>query len=85
MDARAPQSGPSALYLAAENNALRAAEALLQYGATVELGNKGATPLRAAADRGFEKMVTLLLDHGANVNTQDDLNRTPLMSAAKKG
>ena len=85
VDARAPQSGPSALYLAAENNALRAAEALLQYGATVELGNKGATPLRAAADRGFEKMVTLLLDHGANVNTQDDLNRTPLMSAAKKG
>ncbi|KAK2805526.1 hypothetical protein FQN50_006150 [Emmonsiellopsis sp. PD_5] len=44
--------------------------------------HKNSTPLHFAAINGDYKMVKLLLQSGANVNSMDDRNRTPLQFAA---
>jgi len=41
--------------------------------------------LELAADRGYVKIIVLLLNAGANVEPLDTLNRTPLYHAAQKG
>jgi ankyrin repeat protein len=47
--------------------------------------NRGGTPLGLAAWGGYEKIVEILVDAGAEVNIQDRLGRTPLHSAALRG
>jgi ankyrin repeat protein len=45
----------------------------------------GDTPLTTAAEHNNEYMATLLMDHGAPVNTTDHLGRTPFQLAACNG
>ena len=45
----------------------------------------GATPLSEAVSRGYESVVRLLIDHGANVNTPARGGLTPLHIAAQGG
>jgi len=47
--------------------------------------SNGFTPLELAANRGYAKIITLLLNAGARVDPLDNLNRTPLYHAAQKG
>lgn len=44
-------------------------------------GNMLTTPLHCAASRGHLKMATLLLNHGASIDTVDQRKMTPLMLA----
>lgn len=39
------------------------------------------TALHFAADKGFDAITKILMEHGANVNAQDDSGHTPLMYA----
>ena len=62
-------SGPSPLYYAALLGLMEPTQALLDFGYDVNsLGGKYGTALVAAASRGDEKMVQLLVNRGANVN-----------------
>lgn len=66
--------GLTPLSLAAAENDLPIATLLLTAGADVSLPNKneyGTTALIEAAQRGYVQMVTLLLDHKADVNQRD--------------
>ena len=47
--------------------------------------NDGRTGLMRSAKRGYDDIVTTLLDNGANVRARDKNNKTALMGAAKKG
>jgi hypothetical protein len=67
---------------------------LVESGANVNLAYKedpdwlnqeGQTPLHKAAYIGDEKLVVLLLAHGADVNARDTGGGTPLMDAARHG
>ncbi len=63
---------------------LRVAEALLAKGALIDArDNGGRTPLPWAANRGKTPLVVWLLDHGAEVNTQDNRGYSALMLAHK--
>jgi ankyrin repeat protein len=46
---------------------------------------KGRTPLTLAASRGHKQPVSVLLEHGADINTTDEHLRTPLHQAAEGG
>jgi ankyrin repeat protein len=59
----------SALVAAARSGNLEAANILLKHGADVNYDRVCQTPLYAAAYSGHERMVQLLLDWGAKVNT----------------
>jgi len=88
--------GNTALILAARPaNSHRTVEWLLSHGADARATNQfGATALMAAAAGGDEKSVRLLIEHGADVNTQPTANeagfifgggRSALMWAAYRG
>lgn len=44
-----------------------------------------STPLREACDKGFEEIVSILLEAGADVNLSNLHQMTPLITAAEKG
>lgn len=46
---------------------------------------KGRTPLHVAAQKGREKIVDILLQHGADCNARDSSDRTPLVYATIYG
>lgn len=61
---------------------------LIEKGADINYRKEGyylSPALIEAIDRGQTKMVTLLLDKGADVNITGYLNRTALMAAASRG
>jgi ankyrin repeat protein len=59
------------------------AAALLAQGANSNIAQVGGrTALHWAAANGHSKVMRLLIDHGANVNAQDDTKRTALVEAA---
>jgi ankyrin repeat protein len=47
--------------------------------------NDGKTPLILAAERGYDGVVKVLLDHGANKDARDTAGMTAMAHAAKKG
>ena len=63
-------------------------ESLLQQGASKDYcgpDEDGNTPLTIAADRGYLKVVSMLLEHGANVDFRSARQDTGLTLAAKNG
>jgi hypothetical protein len=70
-----------------EEKAVRVAELLIKYGADVnargEFTNNKA-PLHYAVEKGWLKMVAVLLRNGASPNIEDDFGRTPLYGANDK-
>lgn len=67
---------------AAEQNALPIAQQLLEEGTEAD-ETIARTPLLAATENGNIAMATLLLDHGANVNTDAYQGRTPILIATE--
>lgn len=82
--------GPAAedllVYGAGEGNT-RLVEMILADGYSVNSkGNFGYTPLHFASSSGDERMVSLLLDRGADTNARTEgIGLTPLMRAAEEG
>jgi uncharacterized protein len=69
-------------YSRSEEEYLEAAKLCLDKGADVNAINKqGFTAMHGAANRGFDKMVQLLADHGAKLDVKDSQGRTPMTYA----
>ena len=67
------------LHLAAEENAKKTAELLVQHGADVNAKDKSyMTPLHRAAEKNSKEFAELLLKQGADVHAKDNENKTPL-------
>ena len=60
------------------NNSLEAALVLLQQGAAVNRKPNGKTPLHVACEASKDDCVTMLLAHGARVNSVSLSGHTPL-------
>ncbi|GHM58477.1 MAG: hypothetical protein sL5_06330 [Candidatus Mesenet longicola] len=75
------------LFSALDNNNLQLAEKFIKQGVNVNATTKeeGDTPLHVAAQNGYERVVALLLQHGANVNATSKDGDTPLHLAVDKG
>lgn len=80
-------TGETPLYLASKLNLYDAAACLLKHGADTELRENlfSWTPIFAAATEGYENIVQLLLDHGAEYVVFDDSGWTPMEHAALRG
>jgi uncharacterized protein len=82
------RDGWTPLHLAAHFGHRQVAEALLAYGADVHArasNDLGTTPLLWAVMGQDSAVVTLLLDHGADVNDATTAGSTPLHKAAVLG
>lgn len=76
----------SALFKAAERNAIERVKGLLEEGANVNAVLPGdGTPLIAAAKNGHLEMVRLLLDRGAKPDLGVKGDGNPLLNAAREG
>ena len=69
------------LHLAIMSNQIEFAELLLKNGSHVETPGNGHQPLHGAPNYEAAK---LLIDHGANVNTKDLKNNSPIHNAVKR-
>lgn len=88
IDALEPESGNSALIIAARNGNLEAARLLIEKGrANVNLaGYGGLTALHHACKNDETEMVELLLDVGkCSVNIEDDAGNTPASLSCRMG
>jgi ankyrin repeat protein len=66
-------------YTRSEAEYLEAANLCLEKGADVNaVNNQGFTAMHGATNRGFDKMVQLLADHGAKLDVKDKQGRTPM-------
>lgn len=81
--------GTSGLRTAETKERIETVRVLLQHGAKVNVYNphisNGAGPLYQAALRGFNVIVQLLLEHGAEFEVEDNSGTTPLMGASYIG
>lgn len=78
--------GATALHWAAHVDSIESADLLLKAGAQVDAHNVyGVSPLMLASLNGSPRMVTRLLDGGANPNTALPSGETVLMTAARVG
>ncbi len=78
--------GYTALMLAVLNNRLEAMKILLKNGADTEVyidKFNRTTALHIAASKGYTKAFFTLLDHGANINSKDNMGKTPFYFAVK--
>lgn len=71
--------GHTPLLWTANRNKLPAAKYLISRGADLNVNYYDETPLTDALMKRNERMVALLLDHGASVKTRDKIGRTPLI------
>ena len=55
---------------------------LLENGAAIEAGNCYGTALRMVAEQGHAVVARLLLEKGADVNTEDEERKTAVEKAA---
>ena len=81
-------NGWSALHFAAQNQSVVAVKSLLKYGAKTELKDSfGNTPLFRAVycSRGDGEIITLLLKHGANPDSENEYGVTPRSLASTIG
>jgi ankyrin repeat protein len=82
------KNGDTPLLLATNSSYfhLEIVELLLQRGASVDArgGTDGCTPLYLAAFYGRLEFARLLLDHGADINSQNHNGETPLLRATNK-
>lgn len=76
--------GKSLLMWAIYMEQKEAAYMLIQGGADVHVNVAGVTALTMAASRGYQDIVQLLLDVGADVNSKDRFGATALMVAARE-
>jgi ankyrin repeat protein len=77
-----PPGGMNALMFAAREGCLSCIEPLLDAGASIDAATpKGITPLLGAIINGHYDVAWLLVEKGANVNLNDDTNRSPLYAA----
>jgi ankyrin repeat protein len=77
-----PPGGMSALMFAAREGCLSCIQPLLDAGASIDAATpKGITPLLGAIINGHYDVAWLLVEKGANVNLNDDTNRSPLYAA----
>jgi uncharacterized protein len=76
-------AGESALMLAALKGDLAASMQLLERGANIN--QRGWSPIHYAATGPEPKLVTLLLDRGADIEARAPNGTTPLMMAARYG
>ncbi|KAI6660993.1 Transient receptor potential cation channel [Oopsacas minuta] len=83
------RNGKSALFYSVEEGHLELLEALLQdkriQKSINEHGNRDNTVLHVAAEKGFHKIVQILLKNGAHVVERNEDEATPLHEAAKSG
>lgn len=69
------------LFEAVNEHVIESATVLIAAGADANQAVKTVTPLHLAAYRGYTDLITLLLSHGANPNSQNNLGKTPLIDA----
>ncbi|XP_076676923.1 uncharacterized protein LOC143373487 [Andrena cerasifolii] len=82
--------GQTSLHIAAEAGYIEPVELLLKYGAYINsvctyVGKEHCTPLYIAVKRKNKKLIKLLLEHGANVDAQDQAGKTILYFAVEDG
>jgi len=82
---KADDRGLTPLYLAARNNSIPAVRGILRVAKEQGLQLDLNVPLRAAAEQGHSRIVSLLVEAGANVNAADDLGHTAAIKAAIGG
>ena len=75
------------VHIASRYNLVRALDSILSQSANVDLKNRrGHTPLSIAAEKGYEKVVKLLLERtDVEADSKDSDNRSPLSWAAEYG
>ncbi|KAF5687842.1 ankyrin protein 3 [Fusarium denticulatum] len=75
----------SAIWLASSNGHTEVVELLLNSGADINTRGVNGTPIIfPAVEKGYEKVVKLLLERKANVQAEPNQGRTPLHFAARK-
>lgn len=88
-DVNAADDKGTPLEVAVMQRSATAVQLLLESGARVNDVSGNSTfhhaPLYIAASHGDARLVTLLTEHGATVDTRDMQGRTPLMVAAERG
>jgi cytohesin len=75
----------TALHSAADSNNLPVARFLISAGGGRPCARHTDAPLHIAARRGYDEMVRLLLESGADPNVTDERDKTPLHFAAQEG
>lgn len=87
LESKNEDTGLTLLATACQKDKLNIVELLLEkYKANVELkSSNGEAPIYAAIASGNEKMVKLLIDHNADVNSFDTTGKTPLIFACTEG
>ena len=80
-------AGQTPLHLAVYSGSLETVHTLLRYRADVNAETKFERnqPIHIACDRNFKKITVCLLEHGAQINAKNVLERTPLHLAAAVG
>lgn len=79
--------GETLIHAAAKNGHLDILELLVEeYGVSVDVSSKHdkITPLHYAAENGYADIVEYLIEHGANPNSKDRWDKTPIMRAASE-
>ena len=81
------ENGQTALHLAVYAGSIESVEALLNYGAQIDAATsfENNEPIHIAAERGWKKLMTLLIERGANPNALNRIERTPLHLVAEIG